>query len=170
MGYSERAVVDLGLVEQHANYLLALGGVVKPPVSSNLISVFDTASRILVVVKPIAPLRGVVQRDPRGWSIVIDKGLPRGAKRFTLFHEGFHILLELGTIQIPGPEQYLEWLADAFAARVLMPRRWLVESVKKAGDINQLCATYQVSHRAINRRLKELDLCLSPWSTSERVL
>lgn len=157
MEYGRRAIVDLATVESEANHLLALGGVVRPPTPSNLISLFDPGGRILMVSRPIAPLRGVIQPDPRGWLIVLNSQLPYSAQRFTLFHEGFHILQRLGAAPVTGPAEYGEWLADQFAARILMPRQWVTELAPKA-DLQRLCAIFKVSQAAMRRRLKELKL------------
>lgn len=158
-------MLDLAGIDRQVQRLLSIGCVTKPPVPSNLIAVFDPGQRVLVKLRPIAPLRGVVQPDPRGWGIVIDSTLPRGAQRFSLFHEGFHILQRTGAVRFDGPAEYGEWLADQFAARILMPREWVTELAKKANDLQQLCAIFKVSREAMSKRLKELGLCV-PESTA----
>ncbi len=157
MDYAKHAMVDLANVEQEAAQLLSLSGVFKPPTPSNLISLFDPGSRVIIVTRHISPLRGAIQPDPRGWVIVLNSQLPRGAQRFSLFHEGFHILQRIGAVSLAGPAEYGEWLADQFAARILMPRQWVTELAPKA-DLQRLCAIFKVSQAAMRRRLKELKL------------
>ena len=161
---ARRAMLDLAEIDRQVRRLLSIGCVTKPPVPSNLISVFDPGKRIFVKSRPIAPLRGVIQPDLRGWGIVIDTQLPNGAKRFSLFHEGFHILQRTGAVRFDGPAEYGEWLADQFAARILMPRQWVTQIAPKA-DVQRLCATFKVSQAAMKRRLRELGLCV-PQSTA----
>jgi len=50
---------------------------------------------------------------------VSDSRLPHSAQRFSLFHEGFHIL-ECADAMFTSPSAYREWLAGQFATSISM--------------------------------------------------
>ena len=156
MDYTQRALVDLDRIEKAANALLRAGNVCKPPVKENLLSIFDPSREVIIAKRDIGVIRGVVKPSGESWIIVVNYKLPSGAQRFAMFHEGFHILERSGAISIDGDDEYHQWLAERFAARILMPHRWVTEASAKISDIRRLCAIFEVSQTAMKRRLREL--------------
>lgn len=163
------ALADLDVVARKAEELLYVGGVARPPVPSNLIALCDASRPVVVKERDIGVVKGAVKNVDGKWVILVNSRLCNGAKRFSLFHEGYHILARIGAVPQRGPREYAEWLADAFAARILMPHWWVVEAAKKANDLNQICAWFRVSQAAMSRRLNELQVTLGvtakrrPW-------
>lgn len=156
MNPRQRAECDLASVEALSAELLRRGGVSRPPVPANLIGLFDPSREVHVATGPlIAPVRGLLQPDGRRWLVILAARLSPQSRRFTLFHEGFHILHRCGAARAEGPREYVDWLADQFAARILMPRRWVTERAGQA-DIGHLAYLFGVSRRAMERRIREL--------------
>lgn len=153
--YTKRALSDLAELESVADRILDLGGISRPPVPENLVSVFDPSSSVIIAARKLGVVRALLRPDPQGWTIIVNASLSRYARRFSIFHEGFHILQRTGAVPNGHSEEYSEWLADAFAARILMPRRWLLEMVTKCSQ-EELSARFKVSYTALERRLKEL--------------
>ncbi len=157
MNYAARAMSDLAMLEYEANHLLALGGVTHPPVPENVIALFDPPHAIRIERRPLGLIRAILDQMGDRWLIVLNSRLPRNAQRFSLFHEGYHILQR--TLMMPaGDEAYNEWLADGFAARLLMPRQWVMQASLKVADAAQLGRVFGVSERAMQKRLRELGL------------
>ncbi|MCL5959521.1 MAG: ImmA/IrrE family metallo-endopeptidase, partial [Chloroflexi bacterium] len=121
-----------------------------------LLSIFDPSREVVIAKRDIGVIRGLVKPSGDSWIVVVNSKLPNGAQRFALFHEGFHILERSGAIPIEGDDEYHQWLAERFAARILMPHRWVAETSAKITDIKHLCAIFQVSQTAMKRRLQEL--------------
>ncbi len=160
--YTARAVRDLGEVEQLASCLLPAAGISAPPVPENIVAFCDSGRPVKIYRRPLGAMHGLLEPSPEGWLIIVNERLPRGAQRFSIAHEAFHLLQRSGRVCLPhvgggGPE-YQEWLADAFAARLLMPRRWLVEISARRVDLGMLAYIFRVSRRAMERRLGELAL------------
>lgn len=148
---------DLREAEAIASEILIRGGISRPPVPANLIGVFDPERPVHVVKRPLRfPVRGLLQPGKRCWLVILASYLPPPAQRFTLFHEGYHILCRCRAVRLDGPKGYEDWLADGFAARLLMPRQWVVERISKV-NVGQLAFTFRVSRRAMERRIKELE-------------
>jgi hypothetical protein len=156
----EDALADLDVVGRKAEELLLAGGISKPPVPANLISIFDPSRPLAIRERDLGVIRGTLRNIQGHWLIVINSKLCYGAQRFSLFHEGYHILEKTGALPHREPREYAEWLADAFAARLLMPREWVIEAAKKAGDVAQISGWFRVSQAAMSRRLDELEIRL----------
>ncbi len=140
-------VRDLAVMAHIAGKLLRQGGVTGPPVPENLVALCDPGRRVLVEERPLARgQHGVVQRDSLGWLIIVDQRAPRVVQRYTLFHEGFLIIRRARGLALAGDGlHYLEWLANAFANRVLMPREWVYEALRTTTDLRRLCEMFYVS-------------------------
>lgn len=161
MEYGARAVQDIAELTEIADRLLQEGGIHHPPVPENLVALCDPGRATIIAQRPIGLIRAVLQPDDGGWLIIVNNKLPRAAQRFSIFHEAYHILYRCGAF-VPmsngnTPEEYHEWLADQFAARVLMPRRWVLEIAPKTSS-QQLCGIFHVSQTAMGKRLKELGI------------
>lgn len=157
MNYAARAMSDLAMLEYKANDLLILGGVSRPPVPENVIALFDPPHAIRIERRPLGLIRAILDQMGDRWLIVLNSRLPKSAQRFSLFHEGYHILQRRMTAPA-GDDSYNEWLADGFAARVLMPREWVMQARTKIVNTAQLGRVFGVSERAMQRRLRELGL------------
>lgn len=153
--YTKRALVDLANLDQVAEELLSLGGVSRPPVPENILSIFDPSRSVMIARHQLGVIRGVLKPSGRSWVVIVNSRLPRGAQRFAIMHEGFHILQRTGAVENGHGEEYNEWLANGFAARILMPRRWMIEAARTMKE-EQLSARFKVSYTALEKRLREL--------------
>lgn len=157
MNYAARAVTHLLVIEQKANELLVLGGVSRPPVPENVIALFDPPHAIRIERCPLGFVRAMLDQMGDHWLIVLNSRLPKSAQRFSLFHEGYHVLQRSAAMP-RGDDAYNEWLADAFAARLLMPRQWVMQARMKLSSAAELSHVFRVSEKAMQKRLRELQV------------
>ena len=84
-------------------------------------------------------------------------------KRFTLFHEGFHILAHCRTMPVfrrRGAIQgsFNELVADYFAGCILMPREWTEEKWSEVEDLGRMAEIFDVPKSLMWIRSRELSL------------
>ncbi|MCL4465309.1 MAG: ImmA/IrrE family metallo-endopeptidase [Chloroflexi bacterium] len=155
--YRERAARDKAELEALASRLLRQGGVGAPPVPANLVAFCDPSRPVYIFRRRLGwGHRGVVKPSRHGWLILVEESLSRSAQRFSIFHEAFHVLQRAQGILPHGGADYQEWLANAFAARVLMPGPWLEEALRQTADVDVLAYRFRVGRAAIEARLREL--------------
>lgn len=155
--FAARRVAHLADVGRLAEDLLQTAGVCTPPTPENAVAFLDPGRRVEVKQRPLERgLHGLVARDVLGWIIHLNEGDHPYVQRFTLFHEGFHIIRRSRRLFVDEDYQYIEWLARAFAIRVLMPRRWLFDALKETRDVRRLCARFKVNRPVMMERLKDM--------------
>jgi len=151
------------LVEKLAWKYLKDGGVSGPPVSEELISLADKNSTIEVHLLPLKTRGGAVWKLNGRWVIQLrDKDTP-ATKRFTLFHEAFHILTHCHStprLNGPGKEKayFNEILADYFSCCLLMPGAWVKEQWRQVNNVQRMADIFNVSESMIGVRLRQLHL------------
>ena len=150
-------------MEMLAYKYLKRGGACLPPVPVELVSLFDEQNRIDVRVLPMKACHGAIWRLEEGWVIQLNEGDPPTARRFILFHEAFHILAHCKTNPVfrkRGVIQgsFNEFLADAFAAFILMPGGWVRKKWAETHDVEQLAKIFDVPKLSLCIRLKFLGL------------
>lgn len=152
------------LLEILAQEWLKKGGVCCPPVPTELIMLADEYHSIEVRQLPLKVHHGAVWRVREGWIIQIKDGDTSARKRFTLFHEAFHILAHCSNttpvFRRGGIEggSFNELVADGFAGRILMPGEWVKEKWVEVNDLNQIAKIFDVPKSAMCVRLKRLGL------------
>jgi hypothetical protein len=144
------------IAELQANRLLELAGLPQAPVPTELITELP---RIAVRVDPTLPVSGSAQWVSGRWLLSINGREPWTRQRFSLAHELKHVLDHPYVDVVYAGNQQAEYLADYFAACLLMPRRY----VKRAWSdgvqsLGALSAHFGVSERAMAVRLQYLDL------------
>lgn len=164
----------LRIAELQANRLLELSGICEAAVPNDIVTALP---RIVVEYEADMPCSGssVWSTERRAWIITLNALEPDTRQRFSLLHEYKHIvdhgsagLHDYGDRRFFG-QPAEEYLADYFAACVLMPKRL----VKRAwGNRTQrtadLAALFDVSDRAMAVRLSQLSLigptprCVTP--------
>jgi hypothetical protein len=150
------------LAERQANHLLRLAQLTMPPTPSMLIAELP---RILVRHDINLPVSAATQWANGRWLVLINGSEPIERQRFSLAHEYKHALdhrhRKLLYQDQPGlsAAEQAETAADAFAANLLMPAAW-IQAALKAGtcSLSDLVALFQVSPRAMARRLEVLGL------------
>lgn len=134
------------------------------PTSSLLDLPFITA----VIHRPRLPQSALLTKTDRGWVAVLSSDEPLVRRRFSLVHEVKHLLDDaamsrrIGGLYCTGardPNVLAEEVCDYFAACLLMPklllRRDWCDGRQKVAD---LAARYEVSTRAMERRLAQIGL------------
>jgi hypothetical protein len=151
------------LVEMLAQKYLKIGKVCSFPVPTRIVSLADPQQRIKIHTLPLKAYHGAVWRLKEGWVVQLRDGDTSAGRRFSLFHETFHILAHCrGTpaFKKRGLEQgsFNELLADYFASCILMPRQWVKEKWTEIKDLDRMAEIFAVPKSAMCIRLKWLGL------------
>lgn len=149
-------------VEELASEYLAGAGVSAPPVPSELIDIFDQSRKVEVRLVPLKALHGVVWPLRRGWIIQLNSRDPRRVRRYSMFHEAFHIACRIACPACDKAElrrtSFNEVLADHFAACFLMPKNWVEEYWPRVQDVQGMADRFDVPSVQMKRRLNQLNL------------
>lgn len=141
--------------------ILRQSSCLRPPVPSNLVGLFDPGRHVHIQAIRCNGRRGGLWFQDGEWLIQVNAREPERAQRFTIFHEGFHILRQTGVLAVASDDPAaVEWLADRFAACLLMPEGWMREvatRVKRCRAMT-MAGVFQVSQSAMRIRLAELGL------------
>ena len=151
------------MVEMLAQKYLIIGRVSCPPVPTELILLADEQHTIEVRLVPLKAHHGAIWRLREGWIIQLKGDAAAASKRFTLFHEAFHILAHSKTTPVFRKKgvkvgSFNELLADYFAICILMPREWVKEKWAEVGDLDGMAETFDVPKPAMCIRLKDMGL------------
>ena len=104
-------------------------------------------------------------------EMYVNEGEPRVRQRFSLLHELKHVLdwpnadvlhskLGSGDEELKG--KMIEWVANEFAAHVLMPTRLIKRSWFASQDVSFMANLFNVSGEAMTTRLEKLGLIGEP--------
>jgi hypothetical protein len=149
-------------VEKLAGDYLTRAGVTGPPVPSELINVFDESRKVEVRLVPLKALHGVVWLRRRGWIIQLNSRDPRRVRRYSLFHEAFHIACRITYPAFNRAEarraSFNEVLADHFATCFLMPKEWVEEYWSRVRDVRAMADRFDVPLGQMRWRLNQLNL------------
>ena len=134
-----------------------------PPVPTEIVSLADNQYPVKVRLLPLKAYHGAIWRLSEGWVIQLRHDDTPATRRFTLFHEAFHILAHCRSVPVfrkRGVEEgcFNELLADCFAIFVLMPEEWVKEKWVEVKDLNQMAKIFDVPKSAMCIRLKCLGL------------
>lgn len=149
-------------VEKLASEYLTGAEVPGPPVPSELIGIFDKSKKVEVRLVPLKALHGVVWLLRGEWIIQINSRDPRRVRRYSLFHEAFHIAYRITYPAFNKAEvirtSFNEVLADHFATCFLMPKEWVEEYWPGVQDVRAMADRFDVPVRQLRRRLNQLNL------------
>jgi len=157
------------LVERLAKGYLARAEVHCPPVPTELIHLADEQHPIEVRLLSLKIYHGAIWylkgRCQKGrWIIQLNRSAPPARRRFSLFHEAFHIVAHcrattpLFRKREHGGGSFNELLADYFAGSILMPREWVRERWAEVEDLDSMAKIFDVPKPLMWIRLKEMDL------------
>ena len=164
------AIVDLAcgrifnLVEMLAESFLRKGKVHCLPVPTELLSLADEQYSIEVRLVPLRAHHGAIWRLKDSWVIQLNANDTPVTRRFTLFHEAFHILAQRKANKVLHKERGLktgsfnELLAEYFATCILMPRECVKKKWAEAKDLQRMGRIFDVTEPAVWLRLKSLGL------------
>jgi hypothetical protein len=134
-----------------------------PPVPSELISLFDQQHVIEVRLLPLTAHHGGIWRVGDKWVIQLRRDDTPARRRFTLFHEAFHILAHCKSKPVfrkRGVEQgcFNEVLADCFSTRILMPTEWVIEKWPEVKDLDRMAGIFDVPKSVMWLTIRALHL------------
>lgn len=151
------------LVELMAQKYLKMGRVGCPPVPTVLIGLIDQRGITEIRSVPLKAYHGAIWHPKEGWIIQVKADDSPAMKRFTLFHEAFHILAHCRTTPVFRARgairgSFNELLADYFAICILLPRQWLREKWAEVMDLDRMAEIFDAPKTAICIRLRQLGL------------
>ncbi len=152
----------LARTEALANQVLRAAALSRPPVPENIV-LYLGPETVIEYFDWKALIGAVTYVDSR-WVFGINRNDPPGRRRFTLMHEFKHALDGLRTVKdyrqyrqgMPKPLE--EYLADRFAAVLLMPEEWLRHAARQERRLVRLAWRFGVSLEAMENRLREFNL------------
>jgi hypothetical protein len=139
-------------------------GMDRLPVPADLILHGGDGRPIEVRELPFKAHHGAIWRLNDCWVIQLNSNDTPARKRFTLYHEIFHILAHCKATPVfkktsSSPEgSFNELLADHFAAILLMPEKPVKEIWAEVKDINQMATIFDVPKPLVWFALKHLSL------------
>ena len=151
-------------VEMLAQRYIKMGGIHSPPVPTVLVGLIDPQRAVEIRTVPLTVYHGAVWHVNGSWIIQLKGSDISAAKRFTLFHEAFHILAHSKTTPVFRKKRgtlegsFNEMLADYFAASILMPREWVKEKWAEVHDVNRMAKIFDAPELAMGVRLRQLGL------------
>jgi hypothetical protein len=140
------------------------GGIDRLPVPSDLITHGGDGRPIEVRELPFKAHHGAIWRLNECWVIQLNSNDTPARKRFTLYHEIFHILAHCKATPVfkktsSSPQgSFNELLADHFAAIILMPEKQVKQIWAEVQDINQMATIFDVPRPLVWFALKHLSL------------
>ena len=151
------------LVETLAQSMLRKGKGCCPPVPAELVSLADEQHPVEVRLVPLKCHRGAIWRLKDSWVIQLNENDSPSARRFTLFHEAFHILAHTRATPVFRKRNsemgcFNELLAEYFAACILMPRKWVKERWVEVKGLDRMAEIFDVEKSLMWIRLREMGL------------
>ncbi len=164
MGESRECSGIFQLVERLAQKYLRIAGVYCPPVPTEIISLADEQHPIEVRLMPLKIHHGAIWYLKGSWIIQLNEKDSSSRRRFSLFHEAFHILAHRrATTPVfkksgCGVGSFNELLADYFAGYILMPRGWVSKKWAVGEDLDGMAKIFDVPKPLMWLRLREMGL------------
>ncbi|UCH50675.1 MAG: ImmA/IrrE family metallo-endopeptidase [Chloroflexota bacterium] len=151
------------LVDTLAQSFVRKGKVRCPPVPSELASMADERYPIEIRLIPLARLSGAIWGLKESWVIQLNRNDPPNIRRFSLFHEAFHILAHCRADPVFKKRggrsgAFNELLAEYFASCVLMPTKWVSEHWSRIKDVDKMAEVFEVPELQMWLKLKSLGL------------
>ncbi len=156
---SQELLVQTEALARQVLRSVALG---RPPVPENI--VLYLGPETIIEYFDWKNLVGAVTYVDGRWVFGINRNDPPGRRRFTLMHELKHALDGLRTVRDYRSWQngmlkpLEEYLADRFAAVLLMPEEWVRQAVRREPRLDRLAWRFGVSREAMANRLQEFGL------------
>ena len=151
------------LVERMAEEYIKRAGARCPPVPAEIVSMFDEQHRIEIHETALKAYHGGVWNLRDKWVIQLKSDDSTAAKRFTVFHEAFHILAhDRATPMFRQRHRktglFNELLANYFAGCILMPRKWVKERWVEVKNLDRMAEIFDVEKSLMWIRLREIGL------------
>jgi len=120
-----------------------MGCVVCHPVPADVISIADKNHHIEIRYLPLINLHGALWYWNNEWIVQLNTNESLENRKFTLFHEAFHILAfrhtsSVSTKMDSRKKYFNELLADQFAMCILMPSKWVIKVWQDTNSIMKI--------------------------------
>jgi hypothetical protein len=151
------------LVDKLAQKYIKMGNVNSPPVPAELINLCDKSRTIEIREVPLKAYHGAIWRTRDSWIVHLNRNDSLAGKRFSLFHEAFHILAHgqaspvFRKVGIKGGS-FNELLANHFAGCILMPSEWAREKWAEVHDLDKMSEIFQLPKPVVWLGLTAFDL------------
>ena len=151
------------LIEMLAEKYVKMGEIRAPPVPTTFVGLFDPRRTVEVRMVPFKTYHGAIWCLKDSWVVQLNENDTPARRRFSLFHEGFHILAHCKATPVfrrRGSERgsFNELLAEYFASCILMPGQWVKEKWAEVKDLGRMTEIFGVPEIAMWARLKTLHL------------
>jgi Zn-dependent peptidase ImmA (M78 family) len=151
------------LIEMLASKYIRMGKACSTPVPNRLIALLDKEHPIDVREVTLRSFHGALWHQSDGWVIQLNSRDSASTRRFSLFHEGFHILAHRKTTPVfrkmgRSEGAFNELLAGYFASCILMPRTWVVEQWSRVGNLETMVQLFDVPDSLMYIRLRQFGL------------
>jgi len=152
------------LVRRLTSKFQAEAGIDGIPVPANLILRDYNGIPIEFRQVPLKVHHGAVWRLSDCWLVHLNSNSTRARKRFTLYHEIFHILAHCRASPVfkkasRGREgAFNELLADYFAANMLLPEGWVRKVWAEVKDVDRMAAIFDVPRPVVYLAIKGMGL------------
>ena len=162
LGFSSHCKV-VQLLESLAYNFLKKGKVNCIPVPTNLAMLAAEPNSIEVRLVPLQVTHGGLWQSGKTWIIHLNSNDSPSRRRFTLFHEVFHIMAHQKTTPVFSSTQsdggmFNEWMADHFAAYVLAPPFLIDKEWQSSKDILKMIKRFDVNFGVMLVMLKRSGL------------
>ena len=112
---------------------------------------------------PLSCCNGATWNIDDCWVIHLNENDPLATRRFTLFHEAFHVIAQCNGCYSPKGRvdrghPFYELLAERFAVSILMPRDWVKKKWLEGNDLDGMAEIFIVPKPAMYVELKLLKL------------
>jgi hypothetical protein len=152
------------LVRKLAQYYAEKLGIMEIPVQTEITNhiCFDQPIEIRLV--PLKSAHGAVWRLRDGWVIHLNSKDSSARRRFTLYHEIFHILAHCNATPVfkkassQKQGSFNELLADHFSAVMIMPEEIVQKKWPEVNDISKMAAVFDVPEPIMYCGLKHFRL------------
>ncbi len=151
------------LVETLAQDYLRHAGVFGPPTLEDTLINNNKQYKIEVRPLPLKACYGAVWHLGDTWVLHVNRNHPPAVKRFTIFHELFHILVHgecTPKFKKRGSTEAMfnELLADYFAMCLMAPRDWLEQQWLELHNVSALANRLQMPRAPLAVRLIQAKL------------
>ncbi|MDD4859315.1 MAG: ImmA/IrrE family metallo-endopeptidase [Dehalococcoidales bacterium] len=150
-------------LELMANKFISDSNIHCPPVPDGLVHRLDINRELEIYQIPLKTVHGAAWYCTNRWVVHLNKKDTHQMKRFTLFHEAFHMMArsKFGIDKHTGAHargRFIEGMADTFATYVLIPTAWAKEQWFKSRDVATMAAMFDVPESVMWFRLRHLGL------------
>lgn len=140
-------------------------GVLHPPVPKEIVALADEERPIEIREVPLKSCHGALWRLKDSWVIQVNSNDPPLIRRFSIFHEAFHILAHcrVSAYYNRSPvfsntketePSFNEMLANHFAGCLILPADWVKKKWAETKDLDQMAKIFQTPRWSVCIGLK----------------